>query len=140
MGADAKPSCGWLLTRNSGADGPGDAIILGPDLRKVDLNISTELITQWVRDAPRKATIWTDKQRKLFPRHRLLVVLERWTTPTWTRVSWDQKNCDITRSALGLLPTNNADAPRWMFLALPGQTSTSRKIGNAEVGDISLKF
>jgi hypothetical protein len=105
MDPDVKPLCGWLLTRKPRANGPGNAIILGPNLCKVHLDVPMELITQWVRDAPRKATIWTARQRKLFPKHQLLVVLEQWTTPTWMRVSWDKKDCNTTRSALGLLPT-----------------------------------
>jgi hypothetical protein len=127
----SKASCGWLFTRKTGTHGPGDAITLGPSLRKVRLNLREELVTQWVKDAPRKSTLWTARGRKLLP--KLLVVLDEWTGPSWTRISWGNEDCDPGPTAVGLLMTEATSAPVWRYLALSRKTTTSFKLGNTSV-------
>jgi len=54
----------------------------------------------------------------------MLVVLEKWTSPTWTRVQWDEDDDPPGESVLGLVSTGDSDAPTWQYLAMPGETLT----------------
>lgn len=129
VSTESRPSCGWLITRSTSVNRAGDAIILGPNLRKTWLNIQEDLVAKWVKDAPRKSTLWTSKGRKRLP--KLLVVLEEWTCPSWTRISWGEN--DNGPAAVGLLTTNATNAPMWRFLAMPEETMTSFRVGNTQV-------
>jgi hypothetical protein len=122
-------TCGWLFTRKN--PGPGHAMILGPMLRKVRLNVQEKLVAQWIKDAPRKATFWTTRSRRLLP--KLLVVLEEWTCPSWTRISWKDESLDPGPTAVGLLMSGATNAPAWMYLALSNKTTTSFSLGNTSV-------
>lgn len=134
LSQEVKAKSGWLFTRRRGAYGHGVGIVIGPNLRKLRLNLPTEVVLQWVKDAPKKATLWTSTHHRLLPKHRLLVVLEEWTSPTWSRISWDENDDDSEVSALGLwMPDAEAKAPSWMHLALPGQTVVCSNTGNTEV-------
>lgn len=131
MSANIKPSCSWLFTRKPGDNGSGNGIVIGPNLRKVCLNVEKDIINQWVKDAPHKATLWSANQRKRLP--KLVIVLEEWTSPTWTRISWGKKQNIAQRSAIGLIQTSETQAPTWQFLAMPGDSLISFKIGNSWV-------
>jgi len=54
----------------------------------------------------------------------MLVVLKKWTSPTWTRVQWDEDDDPPGESVLGLVSTGESDAPTWQYLAMPGETLT----------------
>jgi len=114
---EVKTPYGWLVTIKPQERGFGDAIILGPHLRKVRLNLPKDLVIQWVKDAPRKATLWNWRERSLFPKHRLLVVLEEWISPTWCRLRGIGKEgkCD-QRAALRLVTADDDNAPTWQFI------------------------
>jgi hypothetical protein len=112
-----RPRCAWLVTRRPGQKGRGQVMIVGPNLCKITSNIPKEVVAQWVKDAPRKSTLWTRASwKKQLP--KLFVVLEEWTTPTWHRLTWGKHDSKIERSALGLLPTTGEQAPTWQYLAL----------------------
>jgi hypothetical protein len=100
------------------------------------LNVQEDLVIQWVKDATRQGTLWTAKERKQLP--KLLVVLEEWTCPSWTRISWDTKDKSPGPTAVGLLTTNAASAPIWRYLAMSEGIATSFRIGNTSVHTILI--
>jgi hypothetical protein len=128
-----RPRCAWLVTRRPGQKGMGQVMVIGPNLCKVTSNIPKEVVAQWVKDAPRKSTLWTPASwKKQLP--KLFVVLEEWTTPTWHRLTWGNHDSKIERTALGLLPTSSGEqAPTWQYLVLRQETTLSNRVGNGQV-------
>jgi hypothetical protein len=132
-----KALCGWRFTPGDRVRGPVDAIIFGPDIRRAYVNIPRSLLDQWVKDAARKSSLWSPKELSRLP--KLLVVLEKWTSSTWTRIQWDDDNGPPGTSILGLVSTGEADAPTWEYLAIPDETlNIAYKIGNTSVRGLPL--
>jgi hypothetical protein len=134
---ESKALCGWRFDPGDRTRVPVDAIIFGPDLRRAHLNIPRSLINQWVKDAARKSSLWSPKELSRLP--NLLVVLEKWTSPTWTRIQWEDDDDPPGTSILGLVSTGEADSPTWEYLALPDETlNVAYKIGNTTVPRLLL--
>jgi len=129
--AQTPATCGWLLSRKNGARGPGDAIIIGPGLRKTRLIMQEDLVTRWIKDAPRNSTLWTPSSRKLLP--KLLFVTEEWSCPSWTRITWGGVDIDPGPTAVGLSMSAPTSAPLWRHLSLSKETVTSFRLGNTSV-------
>jgi hypothetical protein len=124
--------CGWRFVPGNRNRGPVDAILFGPNIRRARLNVHRSLIDEWAKKAARKSSLWSPKELSRLP--RLLVVLEKWTTPTWTHVQWDEEQDSAGESVLGLVSTGEPDAPTWQYLAMPGETLTvSYRVGNTAV-------
>jgi hypothetical protein len=134
---DLKVLCGWRFSRIDGTRGLADAIILGPNLTKTRLNIPTNLVEQWVKDVPRKTSLWTAKERQRLP--PMLVVLEEWISPTWTYVASDENVDNPGSSAVGLVRTDEGPTPEWLHLAIPQETLTvTYRFGNTGVVLLSI--
>jgi hypothetical protein len=132
MGPEIKPPCAWLITRRPRGKGEGEVIVLGPNLRKIRSTVPKEIIAQWAQDAPKKSTLWTAERRRQFS--KLLIVLEEWTSPTWSRLTWGKEDNEANRTAVGLLPTTDDNkASKWEYLVLPEATSLPTKVGNGQV-------
>ena len=108
-----KSICGWHLNPTSGKRGLGDALVLGPNLRKSQLSLDRKLVEQWLKGAPRKSPLLA--HRLVRRPVKLLLVLEEWVAPAWTQISIDPGEVDAP-FAVGL---NAIPSPQWMFLALP---------------------
>jgi hypothetical protein len=122
-----KTTCGWRFVQTSGKHGLGDAIVLGPHLRKSQLSLDRRLVEQWVKGAPGKSSILARKIVRRLP--KLLVVLEEWVAPTWTHVYTDPSDVEPGPCAVGLNPT---PFPEWKFVAIPGEATLTApmRIGN----------
>lgn len=108
-------------------------MVLGPNLTKARLNIHPSIVDRWVKDAPRKTSLWSAKEGRRLP--KLLVVLEEWISPTWTYVASDEKQDNPCSCAVGLAKSTEGAAPEWKFLALPNETlSAPMRLGNTAVG------
>jgi hypothetical protein len=106
-------------------------MILRPNLRQIRSTVPTEIIAQWA-EAPEKSTLWTAKRRRDFS--KLLIVLEEWSTPTWSQFTWGKEDNETDRSAVRLLPTtDDSKASKWEYLVLPEPTSLPVKVGNSQV-------
>lgn len=129
---ELKALCGWRLNRLDGEYGLANAIILGPHLTKTRLNIHQSLIDQWVREAPCKTSLWPSKVRRRLP--KLLVVLEQWTSSTWTYIASDENESNPGPCAVGLTTSIEGATPEWKFLAIPQETlSAPMRLGNTAV-------
>jgi len=117
-----KGTCGWQFIPTRGKSGLGDALVLGPQLRKSQISLDRKLVEQWVKGAPGRSSTLSRKLVRQLP--KVLVVLEEWVAPAWTHVSTstDPSEPDYRPFAVGL---NTAPFPEWKFLALGGDTQAA---------------
>ena len=107
-------------------------------MTKTRLTIDRTVVDQWIKDAPRMASLWSSVRQQQLP--RLLLVLEEWTCPTWSRVSWEHDRQDPGPTAVGLVMTSYDTTPRWHFLRMPQDKShLSFMIGNTPVYKLVYK-
>ena len=137
VATERKPSCGWRFTRMDMATGPADAMILGPNIQKTRLNIDRSIIEKWVKHAPRKSKLYWAKKLRQEP--QMLLVLEEWTTPTWSHLAWGIEEYDPGPCWIGLSTEAKGAAPTWECLAVPQEPlRISSQWGNSPVLPVGM--
>jgi hypothetical protein len=127
-----KALCGWRFNKVGNGQGLADGIVVGPALTNTKSNIDRSLLEKWAKDAPRMTSLWSNKVRRRLP--KLLVVLEEWTSPTWTYIMSDEDEVDPGSSAVGLVSSADGATPEWQYLALPEEMLTAwGRFGNTAV-------
>lgn len=127
-----KAFCGWRFGKIDNSTGLADGIVVGPGLTYTKSNIDRSHFEKWAYDAPRKTSLWSSKVRRGLP--KLLVVLEEWSSPTWTYIMSDEDGGDHGSSAIGLVSSAPGAMPEWQYLALPDEELTAwGRFGNTAV-------
>lgn len=108
----------------------GDAIVIGPNLRKSQLSLDRNLVEQWAKGAPGKSSIMDSRLVRRLP--KLLVVLEEWVAPAWAHIYSNATDRDPGSFAVGLAASDRGGFPQWHFIKVPGEDklTSPNQIGN----------
>jgi hypothetical protein len=131
--SETKVSHGWRIQRQGRFKGPGDAVVIGPNISKTTLEIGKNDVRQWIEKnrhpiAARRGS-WS---RRRWP--VLLVVLEEWRCDTWTHIPYNPSTGTTT---VGLISTGEGNAPQWRYFGFEDKTmSLTNMIGNSPVNPV----
>ena len=124
------PLLSYIIEREGGFRGPGEAIIFGPNISKRSLGIPGELVRKWIQENRHTLAIIRSNEDKR-KRPTLLVVLEEWICNTWIHLSWESCDCDCGPTKLELVQHMENSAPQWKFMGSNDKTlSVSRMMCN----------
>jgi hypothetical protein len=130
---ETKVSHGWRIRRQGRFKGPGDAVVVGPNIYKTTLEIDKDEARLWIQKnrhhiAARRGS-WS---RRRWP--VLLVVLEEWRCDTWTHIPYSQSTGTTT---VGLISSGEGNAPQWRYFGFEDKTmSLTNMIGNSPVSPV----
>jgi len=103
-------------------------------MRREYSKLPNALIEQWVRDAPKKTTLWSSRDFSLLPSYKLVVLLEKWIAPTWSRIKWDIRSTElVNKSAFGFITPEDGTMPYWSVLEMPEQSLDCFILGSWKV-------